>query len=98
VNGYSPNDTLHGGSVTAPNFVANLPPAQTSPYLPFGWNLDLSNTNGNGNDDSYHEIIERPVSGTDPLSNVRYYNQAGYRIVINADNTVTASGSIAAAL
>ncbi|HYR22378.1 MAG TPA: hypothetical protein VEP30_05585 [Chthoniobacterales bacterium] len=91
VNGYSPNDTLHGGSVTAPNFVANLPPAQTSPYLPFGWNLDLSNTNGNGNDDSYHEIIERPVSGTDPLSNVRYYNQAGYRIVINADTTVTAS-------
>src|SRR5207253_3120946 len=88
VNGYSPNDTVHSGGATTPNFPAGEPPSQTGAYLPFGWNLDLSGANGNNND-SYHEIIERPVSGTDALANVRYYDQAGYRIVINADTTVT---------
>jgi hypothetical protein len=90
VNGYSPNDTVHSGAATAPNFPQGEPPSQTAASLPFGWNLNLSGTNGNNND-SYHEIIERPVSGTDALANVRYYDQAGYRIVINADTTVTVS-------
>ena len=92
VNGYSPNDTSnHSGGITAPNFVANMPPIQVSPYLPFGWNLDLNSSDTNTNNDSYRDIIERPASGTDALSNVRYYNQPGYRIVINADATVTAT-------
>jgi hypothetical protein len=88
VNGYSPNDTSsHAGGISAPNFVANMPPMQVSPYLPFGWNLDLSNTDTNPNNDSYHDIIERPnTSYSDALSNVRYYNQAGYRIVLNDPN------------
>ena len=90
VNGYSPNDTsTHAGGISAPNFVANMPPVQVSPYLPFGWNLDLNSSDTNANNDSYHDIIERPATGTDALSNVRYYNQPGYRIVINADTTVT---------
>jgi hypothetical protein len=87
VNGYSPNDTVHSGAPSAPNFPANEPPSQTSAYLPFGWNLNFSGTGGNN--DSYHELIERPVSGTDPLANVRYYDQPGYRVVINADTSVT---------
>src|SRR5882762_6250284 len=98
VNGNSPNDTTTHSGAGTPNFPAGAPPSQTPVYLPFGWNLDLSGANGNNND-SYHEIIERPVSGTDALANVRYYDQAGYRIVINADTTVTvqrvdSSGSV----
>ena len=99
VNGYSPKDPRYPGSgFTAPNFakssaglaISDSPPAQVSPYLPFGWNLKLnSGTGGAANDDSYHEIIERPVSGVDPLANVRYYSQAGWRLVINVDRSVT---------
>src|SRR5439155_3779846 len=36
VNGFSPNDTSSHSGVTAPNFPANEPPSQTSPFLPFG--------------------------------------------------------------
>src|ERR1043166_4337953 len=91
VNGYSPNDTSnHSGGLTAPNFVANMPPIQVSPYLPFGWSLDLSSSDTNTNNDSYRDIIERPNSSySDALANVRYYNQPGYRVVINADTTVS---------
>jgi hypothetical protein len=82
VNGFSPNDTYHSGSVTTPNFPANEPPSQASPFLPFGWNL------ASGED--YHDLIARPPgSGTDPISGIRYYNQADYRILIDASNNVT---------
>jgi hypothetical protein len=91
VNGYSPNDTSsHSGGISTPSFVSNMPPMQVPPYLPFGWNLDLSSSDTNPNNDSYHDIIERPNNSySDALSNVRYYDQAGYRIVINADTSVT---------
>ena len=91
VNGYSPNDTSHsGGSVTAPNFPASEPPSQVSPFLPFGWNVALSTTDTNPNNDSYHDIIERPNNSySDGLANIRYYNQADYRILIDANNNVT---------
>jgi len=91
VNGYSPNDTSsHSGGVSTPNFVQGMPPMQMSPYLPFGWNVALSASDNNPNNDNYHDIIERPnTSYTDPLSNIRYYDQAGYRLVINADSSVT---------
>ena len=90
-NGYSPNDTSsHSGGVTSPNFVTNMPPMQVSPYLPFGWNVDLNASDTNPNNDSYRDIIERPnTSYSDALSNIRYYDQAGYRLVINTDNSVT---------
>jgi hypothetical protein len=82
VNGFSPNDTYHSGSTSAPNFPANEPPSQVSPFLPFGWNL------ASGED--YHDLIARPPSsGTDSISSIRYYNQADYRILIDASNTVT---------
>jgi hypothetical protein len=87
VNGVSANDTYHSGSVTAPTFPQNEPPVQGAPYLPFGWNVNFSGSGGNN--DSYHEIIETPVSGTDPLSQVRMYNQADYRVTIDQSNTIT---------
>jgi hypothetical protein len=88
VNGYSPNDSAHTGATTAPNFPANIPPMQTSPYLPFGWNLAVNGTDNNTNNDSYHEIVEQPVAGTDPLSSVRMYNQADIKVLIDSSNNV----------
>jgi hypothetical protein len=91
VNGYSPNDTSnHSGTISVPNFPATEPPSQEAAFLPFGWNVALSASDNNPNNDSYHDIIERPNNNySDPLSNIRYYNQPGYRIVINPDTTVT---------
>lgn len=106
VNGYSPKDPRYPGSgFTTPNFakssasltISDCPPAQEAPFLPFGWNLNLNSSStgvGTANNDSYHEIIEIPDSGTDPLTNVRYYNQPGFRIVINPD-TYNADGTTA---
>src|SRR2546421_1296401 len=55
VNGNSPNDTTTHSGAGAPTFPAGQPPSQGAAYLPFGWNLDLSNTDGSTNNDSYHE-------------------------------------------
>ncbi|MCA1651698.1 MAG: hypothetical protein LC753_15970, partial [Acidobacteria bacterium] len=98
VNGYSPKDPRFGGTVTEPNFaksnpslaLSDCPPSQVAAYMPFGWNLTLSAANTNTNDDSYREIVEPASSsgvGTDPLQDVRYYNQARIKIEIKADNT-----------
>jgi hypothetical protein len=68
-----------------------MPPSQASPYLPFGWNLDASS--------SYHDLIERPPSsGTDPISTIRYYNQADYRILIDGSNNITITDYTGAAV
>lgn len=91
VNGYSPNDTSSHSGISTPNFPTNEPPSQVSPFLPFGWNLSSS--------DTYHELIERPPSsGTDSISNIRYYNQADYRILIDASNNVTITDYTGAAI
>ena len=101
VNGYSPLDprSTNGAAVTAPNFaksnaslsLSDCPPAQVSPYMPFGWNLTLSAANSNANDDSYREIVEIPTNSggaADTLQNVRYYNQAQIKVTIDKDNNV----------
>jgi Tfp pilus assembly protein PilE len=88
VNGFSPKDTQHSITPTAPNFaksdsslaLSDMPPSQVSPYLPFGWNLNLSSGGGSTNDDSYHELIERPGAGTDAIAGIRYYTQKPYII------------------
>ena len=98
INGYAPLDGQHSGSPTAPNFAANMPPAQESPFLPFGWNLNLNAADGSTNNDSYHELIERPGTGTDALGAVRYYNQAGYRVLIDSNNNITVTDSTGAAV
>lgn len=77
--------------------LSDCPPSQVSPYLPFGWNLALSTASGSGaNNDSYREIIEPPIgypipsssASPDPLINVRYYNQAGIKVLIEPNNNV----------
>src|SRR5205085_8666630 len=96
-NGYSPNDTYHTATVTAPNFgksdpslaLSDMPPAQVSPYLPFGWNLKLANADGSVNNDSYHELIEQAVGTPDALSEIRLYNQACYRVLIDSSNNIS---------
>jgi hypothetical protein len=96
-NDYSPNDSRNGSGATAPNFaksdpsltLSDCPPVQTSPFLPFGWNLSLNLTGTNSND-GYREIIEQPASGSDPLASVRMYNQAGLRIQIDGAGNITA--------
>jgi hypothetical protein len=88
--------------------LSDCPPSQVAAYLPFGWNLKLdtgTSGSGSGNDDGYHEIIEPPTgypipasTSTDPLKDVRYYNQASIKVLIDKDNNVrvfrasTASG------
>ena len=91
VNGYSPYDSRTGNTVSAPAFPEGLPPSQESPYLPFGWNLKLTNADGSLNNDSYHELIERPVvePSADPMGEVRLYNQAGIKVMIDQNNNVT---------
>ena len=104
VNGQSPKDTtVRASAPTEPNFAksdpslaeSDCPPAQESPYLPFGWILKLQNADGTVNNDSYREIIERPSPTTlpavdDPLGQIRYYHQPGIRVLFNADNSVQA--------
>jgi hypothetical protein len=90
VNGPSPNDPLHtAASATAPNLPASQPPMMQAPYLPYGWNLNLDASNTNNND-NYHELIERPDpnASSDPIANVRFYNQADYHVVIDASNNI----------
>ena len=100
VNDYSPNDTSsHGSTPTVPNFAAGLPPVQQAAFLPFGWDLNLSNADGSSNNDSYHELIEAPTIGqTDPLANIRMYNQADYRILIDSSNNITITDSAGTAI
>ena len=89
-NGFSPNDTMHSGSTSAPTFPSGMPPSQVSPYLPFGWNVDLTASDTNPNNDSYHDIIEQPNgSYSDALSNIRMYNQADYKVLIDSSNNIT---------
>lgn len=98
VNGYSTADTYHSTTPTKPNFAksdstltySDMPPSQVSAYLPFGWNVSLSTGDTTADNDSYHDIIEQAANpSTDPLSQIRYYNQAGYRILINSSNNIT---------
>jgi hypothetical protein len=63
-----------------------MPPSQVSPYLPFGWNLNLNLSGSAANDDSYHELIERPAAGADPIAGIRYYTQKPY--VIDTQNVL----------
>ena len=90
VNGYAPSDTSgHTGSITAPNFAAGMPPVQAAAFLPFGWDLNINSTDQSTNNDSYHELLETPVGTPDALANVRMYNQADYRILIDSSNNIT---------
>ena len=99
---WAPGDPrLPGGTTpetpTAPHYPANLPPANDVAHQPFG--LDSSRifntSDANPNNDSYHELIEKATPGySDPLvdssgKNQRYYDQASFKISVDATNNVT---------
>lgn len=91
--GFSPNETSHSAETpTAPNYPADLPPARGVAEQPIGMDASrLFNTgNTNPNDDSYREFIERPDPNfPDPVDDIRYYSQAGVRILVDANNAIT---------
>jgi len=90
---FAPGDPRRGVELpTMPSYPANLPPAHDVAHQPFG--LDalriFNNTDGNPNNDSYRELLEKPIAGSpDPLAGKRYYDQACIVIDIAANNTVT---------
>lgn len=93
-NDYSPKDPRFGSTaLSSPKFPYGLSPMQDAPLLPFGWNLALDATTGNN--ESYRELIERPVAGTndelgtDPKTTRRFYTQAGIKVTIAENNSIT---------
>ena len=86
--GFMPGDPRAvGGSQqetpTLPTWLVNQPPDRDDTHEPVGIDLSLFNTtDSNHNNDGYHELIEPPVAGADPLATQRYYNQADIVIEI----------------
>lgn len=89
---FMPGDQQHPETPASPTWPSNLPPARDLALQPFGMDSTaiFSTTDTNPNNDSYHELIEVPVSGyTDPMLGSRYWDQASVAIQVNASNNVT---------
>ena len=89
--GFMAGDTTHPETPASPSFPTGLPPARDIQHLAFGSDPSriFNTADSNPNNDSYHEIIDRPNSSySDPFASYRYYNQADVRILIAADNSV----------
>ena len=99
---FAPGDPrLPGGATpetpTSPHYPANLPPANDIAHQPFGLDSPriFNSSDLNPNNDSYHELIEQATAGySDPLvdsdgKSQRYYDQASYKISVDASNSVT---------
>src|ERR1700730_6509258 len=88
---FKPGDAQHPETPASPNWLANLPPARDQALQPFGMDsTSIFNTSdANPNNDSYRELIQRPVAGyTDPLAGSRYWDQAGVVIQVDGSNNV----------
>ena len=85
--GFAPGDGAHTGETpAAPATAANLPPALEQAHQPFGLDSSrvFSTADTNPNNDSYRELVERPVAGyTDSIDDARYYNQADVRLIVS---------------
>ncbi len=83
---FMPGDQQHNGDTPAsPGYLSNLPPARDVALQPFGMDSTaiFSTTDSNPNNDSYHELIQPPVSGySDPFAGQRYWDQASIIIQI----------------
>ncbi|HEY0368865.1 MAG TPA: hypothetical protein VGC85_04665 [Chthoniobacterales bacterium] len=90
---FMPGERQHAGETPArPGTPANLPPARDIALQPFGMDSTaiFTSTDGNPNNDSYHELIEVPIANqSDPLTGSRYWDQAGVVIKVDASNNVT---------
>jgi len=93
---FMPGERTHDGETPAPpNYLPNLPPARDQALQPFGLDsTSIFNTSDpNPNNDSYRELIEPPsTSSSDPLSNARYWNQAGIIIEVSDNPSSTTAG------
>ena len=91
--GFMPGDVAHSSDTPAsPNYPSDLPPEQGAQQQPFGMDSSrvFSTSDANDNNDSYHELIEIPdPTQPDPLASQRYYDQAGIKITVDANNNVT---------
>lgn len=100
VEGYMDGDwqgrglASNAGKAPGNTYPANLPPANEVRKDFFGITPSQFNTTDtNQNNNSYRELIEMPVSGTDPLTdssgnNPRLYNAASVRVTVDATNTI----------
>ena len=87
--GFDPLENTHPETPASPYFPQDIPPASTTTQLPFGIDPTIFSSANANTVDKWRELIEMPVSGTDPLASYRYYNQAGVKILIDASNNVT---------
>jgi hypothetical protein len=103
---YGNAPTITSGGLTD-NWSVNNPPRQGNEQKLFDTRVDLLDpkfmndpiaddidSDGNKNNDGYHELIEEAVAGSDPLqldpdSSERLSKNADYRIYVNAANVVT---------
>lgn len=88
---YKPGDNRRtSGTQAGPAWDQTLPPFRDQGQQPFG--LDSSRIfagGSNNNDDSYRELIERPGTGTDPVAEARYYNQADVKVLVDLLGVMT---------
>lgn len=92
---FMPGDAQHPETPASPSWPSNLPPARDTALQPFGMDSTaiFSTTDTNPNNDSYHELIEVPVSGyTDPMSGQRYWDQAGIIIQVSDNPNPNSKG------
>ncbi len=88
---FKPGDRQHDGETpVSPHYPGDLPPARDQALQPFGLDSTalFNTTDANPNNDSYRELIEPPTSVADPLSNMRYWDQASVAIQIDNSNNV----------
>jgi hypothetical protein len=93
--GFMPGDAQHPETPQPPNYPSSLPPARDQALQPFGLDSTLvfNTTNGNPNDDSYHELIDPPnTSYSDPFAGQRYWDQASVIVKISDNPNPNANG------
>jgi Tfp pilus assembly protein PilX len=101
VNNWAPGDSNNGlpgpgahRTPAMPNFASGNPQAVPARNLLGVDSTLLNGADANANNDSIHELIERPVTsgggaGPDPFDSNRLYNQAGIKVLIDAANNLT---------
>lgn len=91
--GFKSGDGQHPEQPASPHYSQS--PSLDNDHEPFDVAPSVfSSTDNNPNNDSYRELIEPPdTSYSDPLSNERYYNQAGITIEVTATNSVVMRNS-----
>ena len=97
--GYSPSDPDHTGHVNVQDAIApaDLPPGTEQVYSPFDiTTTQFNTTDGNYNNDGYHELIERKSSSgssADIFADKRLYDQAQLAVLIDGNNVTILWGT-----